>query len=189
MTNNPKARIALLAGALAAALSVAGIAGIAAAQPTTADTPTATPTSDRTPHVEEQHGIVLEVSGSAGDLTVSATVYENSVHGNSVQVVLGDDRIGYAESTDAYVVDGVLSATVDIDGRPAVLSGRIEETGHPERLVEPVQDGGEQVVTRGTHTQLAGSVTLTYGDAVVPLDLATAFRYDLEVRKVSLYGR
>ena len=62
-------------------------------------------------------------------------------------------------------------------------------TGRPEKIVEPVQDGGEQIVTRGTHTQLVGDLTLTYDGVTVPLQLDTAFGYDLEVRKVALYGR
>lgn len=148
--------------------------------------------TDRVNGVELQQGLVLEGAGVAGGLAAMVTVYENSLHGNSVQVVLGDpedDRIGFTEGTEPFVVAGVLSVTVQIDGRPAVLSGTVQEVGKPEKVVEPQQDGGEQIVTRGTHTQLLVDGTLTYDGTSVPLEFAPAFAYELEVLKVSLYGR
>ena len=134
---------------------------------------------------------MLEGSGEAGGLAVSATVYENDRYGNSVQVVLGnpdDDRIGYAEQEQAFLVDGHLTATVEIEGRAAVLSGTVVPSGRPERLVDPGQDAGEQRVVRGTHTALVTDVVLTYDGITVPLQFSPAFAYDLEVRSVDLYG-
>jgi len=186
MSTNNKTRITLVAAALVGGLS---IAGVAAAQPAPHKAPaTATTTTSNTPVVEHEAGIVLEGSGSVGDLSASITVYENSLYGNSVQVVLGDDVIGDDEGTTAYLVDGVLQATVRVDGKAATLSGRLAPTGRPEKIVEPAQDAGEQLVTRGTHTELVGDVTLSYDGVVIPLELAPAFAYDLEVRTVALYG-
>ena len=137
---------------------------------------------------ERQHGLVLE--GSAPGVMVF--VYENSLHGNSVQVVLGDpddDRIGYAEQAEPFVVEGVLSATVEIDGQPVTIDGTVSPGGRPTRIVEPMQDGGEQIVTRGTNTPLAVDASLTTAGSSVPLEFAPAFAYDLSVRRVTLYGR
>jgi hypothetical protein len=192
MQKNNKTRIALVAVTLIAGLSVVGVAAAQAspsdskgAERTTSAAPS---TSPRAADVEHESGIVIEASGALGDLTASVTVYENTVHGNSVQVVLGDEQIGHAEQTPALVVDGVLQVSVKVDGKDATLSGTITRTGRPEKLTEPIQDAGEQIITRGTHTQLVGDVTLTYDGVVIPLDLDSAFAYELDVRKVALYG-
>lgn len=181
-------RSAALAAAALAAVAALGAADVAAARPDRGDAPTTDTASatDRGPVVEHERGIVLEGSGRVGDLTASVTVYENSEHGNSVQVVLGDELIGYAEGTTPYLVSGALHATVPIDGKDAVVSGTLVESGQPTRVVEPLQDNGEQVVTRGTHIALVGEVSVTYDGVVVPLEVAPAFRYDLETRRVRL---
>jgi len=143
-------------------------------------------------NVEHQRGIVLEGSGLAGDLPVAVTVYENSLHGNSIQVVLGDPDngggIGSVEQAEPFVVDGVLNATVDIDGRKVELTGTVVETGRATKVIEPIQDAGEQIVTKGTHTQLLADATLSFDGKSAALEFAPAFAYDLEVRKVALYG-
>ena len=106
-------RLVLVATTLVAGL---GIAGAAVAQggeeQRTARTATVaapdrqTPPAQNRPTVEQERGIVLEGSGEAGGLAVSATVYENDRYGNSVQVVLGnpdDDRIGYTEQEQPFL--------------------------------------------------------------------------------------
>jgi hypothetical protein len=143
-------------------------------------------------NVEYQRGIVLEGTGLAGDLPVAVTVYENSLYGNSIQVVLGDPddggQIGYVEQTAPFVVDGVLNATIDLDGRTVELTGTVEKTGRTTKVIEPIQDAGEQVVSKGTQTQLSTDVRLSFDENSVALEFAPAFAYDLEVRKVALYG-
>jgi hypothetical protein len=143
-------------------------------------------------NVEHQRGIVLEGSGMAGDLSVAVTVYENSLYGNSIQVVLGDPdsggQIGFLEQAEPFVVDGVLHATIDVDGRAVDLTGTVEETGRTTKVTEPIQDAGEQVVSKGTHTQLLTDVAVSIDEDSVALEFAPAFAYDLEIRKVALYG-
>lgn len=171
-------------------LSAAGVAAAQAAPSTAQERPTTSAQGvDRgEPTVEHQTGIVVEASGTSGSTTASVTVYENSQYGNSVQVVLGEDLIGYAEPATAVLVDGAVDVTVEVDGRTATLTGTLAPAGRPEKTVEPTQDAGEQIVTRGTHTALAGELTLTYEGVTVPLHLDNAFAYDLEVRRVALYG-
>ena len=180
-------------------LSAAGVAAAQAAPSTAQERPTTSAqgvdqaadqsVDQAAPTVEHQSGIVVEASGTSGSTTASVTVYENSQYGNSVQVVLGEDLIGYAEPATAVLVDGAVDVTVEVDGKPATLTGTLAPTGRPEKTVEPIQDAGEQIVTRGTHTALAGELTLTYDGVTVPLHLDNAFAYDLEVRRVALYGR
>ena len=182
--------------AIAAATLVAGIgiAGAAVAQgddsratersgSTTAPAETP-PDPARVRATHEQHGIVLEGTGSAGGLTVTVYVYENDAHGNSAQVVLGDpddDRIGAVEQDRAFVVDGVLTASVDIDGRTATITGTVVPSGAEATPVDPAQDS-EPTVVRGTHTPLDADLVVTYGGTALPLRVSPAFAYDLEVR-------
>jgi exoribonuclease R len=139
------------------------------------------------PNVERQHGIVLECTGDG----VHVTVYENAIHGNSATAVLGDleeGHFGYTEQTTAYLVDGQLSVAVDVEGVPVSVTGSAVLDGQPTRIVEPQQDAGEQIVTRGTNTPLATDLVADVAGDVVPLECSPAFAYDLEVRKVTLYG-
>jgi hypothetical protein len=185
------------AAALTVTLGAAATAGTAGAPATNGRAADSPPQSARVAveaptSVETQRGLVLEGSGQINGVSLQVTVYENSLYGNSVQVVLGDPdegNIGAAEQDAPFVVEGELDATVRIGGRSATLSGTVESTGRTERVVEPVQDGGEQIVTRGTNTALLTDVTLTYDGASVPVEFAPAFAYELQVRKVSLYGR
>ena len=182
--------------AIAAATLVAGI-GIAGAAVAQGDESRATerqaaprprprhhPTPRRVRATHEQHGIVLEGTGSAGGLTVTVYVYENDAHGNSAQVVLGDpadDRIGAVEQDRAFVVDGVLTASVDIDGRTATITGTVVPSGAEATPVDPALDS-EPTVVRGTHTPLDADLVVTYGGTALPLQVSPAFAYDLEVR-------
>jgi hypothetical protein len=178
MRNNTTKKFILVGAVLAAAL---GLAGTAVAGTTT----------EPNTNVEIQRGIVMEGAAASGDLPVSVTLYENSLHGNSVQVVIGDPDdglIGYAEQGQPFVVDGTLHASVEIDGQTAQLTGTVARTGRPTKVMEPIQDSGEQLITRGTHTQLLANVTISYAGTSIALEFAPAFAYDLEIRRVTLYG-
>lgn len=199
MRNTTARRLVLLTGALTLGLGTAGAATAAGGATTVPDrarpeTATAQPvrtTTEAAPTVEHQSGIVLECAGSAGDVSAVATVYENQMYGSSLQVVLGDpeeDRIGSVEQTEPFVVDGAMDASVEIQGETATVAGTVAPTGRPEKLTEPIQDAGEQIISQGTHTRLATDLALTVGQTTVPLECAPAFAYDLEVRKVALYG-
>ena len=182
--------------ALAAATLVAGIgiAGAAVAQgdesratersgstTTPAETP---PDRARVRATHREHGTVLEGTGSAGGLTVTVYLSENDAHGNSAQVILGDpadDRIGAVEQDRAFVVAGVLTASVDIGGRTATITGTVVPSGAEATPVDPAVDS-EPTVVRGTHTPLDADLVVTYGGTALPLRVSPAFAYDLEVR-------
>ena len=193
----------------ALALSTASVAGAAvlvasgyaqAAEPAPTPAPAAPSSSTTTQlapdgpvRVEHQVGKVLEGTAVLGDGTpVMTTIYENSMHGSSVQVVLGDpddENIGYVEQAGPFFQAGVIDVTVDVNGTPVRFQGTATETGKPTKIVEPIQDGGEQIVTRGTNTPLATDITVTAGSASAAVEFAPAFAFDLVSRKVTLYGR
>lgn len=180
---------AVLGSALLAVALGAPLAGSATgtAAPVTEPAATDSPTT-----VEHQSGVVLEGTAEVGGEPVFVTVYDNSRYGSSIQVILGDPdagHFGYAEQATPYVVDGRLDATVMVDGHPVTLSGTVVDAGRPSRLVEPQQDGGEQIVTRGTNTDLLTEVVITVRKDSAVVAFAPAFAFDLEVRRVSLYGQ
>lgn len=202
--NTSSARRAGLAG-LALLLSGSALAGTAyaAGSPSAAGregrsaapsvATAATPsTSQERARLEQQRGIVLEGTADLDGLPVMISLYENSAYGNSLQVVVGDPEaegdIGYVEQAEPFVTDGVLDATVTVGGDALVLHGTVTRTGRLERLTEPVQDNGEQLVTKGTHQTLTVDATVGYAGKSGQVTPDTAFAYDLEVRRVTLYG-
>jgi hypothetical protein len=148
------------------------------------------PAPDRV-RVEHQVGTVLEgTSAAAGGVMV--TLYENSLHGSLIQVVLGDpelDRIGYVEQPGAFIQDGRLDVTVDVQGTPVRLVGTVARSGRPTRVVERIEDGGERIVTRGTHTALTTDVRAKVHGTSAGIAFAPAFAFDLVTRTVTLHGR
>jgi hypothetical protein len=185
------------------ALSTASAAGVAAivaggyaqaAEPRAIATSTISAVSTESVSrvtVEHQAGVVMEGTTSVGT-PLMVTVYENSKYGNSIQVVLGDpddENFGYVEQAGAFIEDGVLDVTIDVKGTPVTLRGSVVETGRPENIRESYQDAGQQIVDKGTHTQLGADVVAIVDGDSAPVSFAPAFAYDLESRKVTLYGR
>jgi hypothetical protein len=171
--------------------SAVSTASMSAASTSTASTSTASMSTAGPVLVEHEIGTVLEGSADAGT-AVAVTLYENNLHGSSLQVVLGDpedDAIGYVEQEGAFLHDGVLDVTVDVQGTPVRLHGTVSPSGRPARLVDPVQDNGEQIVVKGTNTPLATDVAVTVRGVSAPVQFAPAFTFDLESRTVTLYGR
>jgi hypothetical protein len=196
MRRNNIKHLMVVGSVLVAGLGIAGAAtadeGSTPAEPDASTAVSSGSAENSNINVEHQRGVVLEGSGLAGDLPVAVTVYENSLHGNSIQVVLGDPdnggHIGSVEQAEPFVVDGVLNATVDIDGQKVELTGTVEEAGRATKVIEPIQDAGEQIISKGTHTQLFTDITLMFDGKSAALEFAPAFAYDLEIRKVGLYG-
>jgi len=193
-TTRPTRLIALSTASAAgvAAILAGGYAQAAEPRAVAQSTTSAVSTESVSPvSVERQAGVVMEGTADAGE-SVMVTVYENSRYGSSIQVVLGDpddENFGYVEQPGAFIHDGVLDVTIDVKGTPVTLRGSVVETGRPEKIREAYQDGSQQIVDTGTHAQLATDVTVTVRGASAPVSFAPAFAYDLETRKVTLYGR
>ena len=194
-------RALALSSASAAGVAALMFAGNASADPVRAAVPsvpqrveavtTIKALPDRPVQVEHQVGTVLEGTADTGT-PVMLFLYENSLHGSSIQVVLGDpeeDNIGHVEQAEAFIADGKLDVTVDVKGTPVRFQGTVSPSGRPEKLVEPMQDNGERIVTKGTNTQLATDISVTGRGTTAPMSFAPAFAFDLESRKITLYGR
>jgi hypothetical protein len=192
MRNTIIRRAAVVAAAAGVAvLGATSLPSTATAAPAGSDHVAAAPESAPT-NVEHQVGVVLEGITSINGQEVILSVYDNSRYGSSATIVIGDPEnggaFGYAEQATAFVVDGELTVTVDIDGKAATLSGTVVENGKPTRIRDAMQDGGENLVTKGTNTPLLANLTLSFDGQSVPVEVGTAFGYDLEVRSTDLYG-
>jgi hypothetical protein len=138
--------------------------------------------------LEQQRGLLIEASGTFEGQPVAVSLYQNQQYGNFLQVVFPEsDVIGALEQSAPFVDNGVVDFAVDVQGENAVLAGTVTET-EVTKVVEPLQDNGEQLVSKGTRTMLDADLTLTYRGVTIPLEAAPAFSFDLDVRRVQLYG-
>ncbi len=138
---------------------------------------------------KSERGIVVECHGRKAGLQVRTTVYENQRYGNTVQVGIGDpdDDRGAMRNTDQkFLVDGVLRATVQVDGKRAVIKGTASRYGTRIAVNESFDDGGYLVQTRGYQRRLHTDLVAKYDGKVVPLTCDTAFYYNLETKKTPI---
>jgi hypothetical protein len=165
-------------GLAAASLFASALLGVAA---------TGTSAEAASPTWEKERGIVLECVGQAHGVRIYASVYENDRYGNTVQVVVGDpdDGLGNSKQTDEkFVVDGVVKASVKVDGKRALVEGVVDRHGPRTKVYDEYTDAGFLIKTRGYHRQLLTDMGARYAGKSVPLACDTAFVYDLEVKKI-----
>jgi len=171
LTSRGRAAAGLLVGAIAGAVSTGTSAQAAA------------------PEWKAEHGIVIECSGDAHGVQVWTSVYENQRYGNIVQVVIGGPDAGHGNSRnsdDKFLVDGVVKASVKVDGKRAAVKGTAERYGARSKVYEEFDDAGILIKTRGFHRQLETDLVATYAGKTVPLTCDPAFYYDLEVKKIPI---
>lgn len=174
---------ALRTAVVAAGLAAAGL-GVAGAAFASVPSEHAGPRTT----VETQRGTVLECHGEG----VQATVYENSKYGNSLVVIVGDpgdDLFGTIERDTPFIVDGRIDETVAVrGGHTATVAGTLAPTGKPNRITEPIQDAGEEIVNQGVNQPLAADLVVTVDGTAITVTCDPAFAFDLEVRRTRLYG-
>ena len=194
MNTNLALRAAAVSVAGLALGAVVGAAGIASGDERPASSPEVTrarPAAQQveTPvTVEHQRGIVIEGTGVLDGEPVGISLYENAQHGNVLQVFFPEtDEVGALEQDAPFVVDGRVDVTVNVDGRTVRLAGVVTETG-TTKVVDSLQDAGEQQVAKGTQSVLDADLALTEGGRSVPLE-TNGFAFDLDVRHVQLYGK
>ena len=178
-----------------AALAATAPLGLAAAVPATADgaipattTTTSATTSTTTAH---ERGNVIECTGTFRGRAVYTSLYENDVHGNVVQVVVGDgdDQVGSSRrTTKDFIVEKQVHAVVGVGGNRAVIDGHASRFGKRIAIHDEFDDAGQHVVVDGYHRRLAKDLTLTWRGQSVPLTCDTAFFYRLTVTKEDVTG-
>ena len=122
------------------------------------------------PEWKRERGIVIECVGDAHGVQVWTSVYENQRYGNTVQVVIGgpDDGNGSSRSTDdEFLLDGSVKASVQVNGKKAVIHGTAVRYGARSSVYEEFDDAGFLIKTRGFHRQLRTDLVATYAGKVV----------------------
>ncbi|MFJ8085380.1 hypothetical protein ACIQ6Y_32960 [Streptomyces sp. NPDC096205] len=174
-------RAAALAGAVVMA---AGLSGRAQATSGTAADGAVT---------SEEKGHYLFCTGRSGDRSIVVDLYENSLYGSVVSVVVEgpDGEYGGGSSPSRLFDDGSVSAEVLMESPgegggtagTAVIQGTYAASGEPERVHDVVREPSWVVVARGTRQQLSSSVSLTVFGETTPLSCESGFAYDLKVTR------
>ena len=143
------------------------------------------------PTTTREKGIVLECTGAFGRRPVYTSLYENSAHGNVLQVLVGRDghRIGGSRpDADGFLDHRRVRAAMKVGHRRAVIRGTARSVGDPVPVSEEHDDAGEHITVTGTNRGLATRLHFAWQGRTVPLVCATAFRYDLQVTRESITG-
>jgi hypothetical protein len=138
---------------------------------------------------KSERGNVVECQGRKAGTTVRTTVYENHRYGNTVQVVIGSpesDVRGTRNTDYKFLVDGVLRATAQVDGKRAVIKGTATRYGARIAVSESFDDGDMTVQSRGYQRKLRTDLVAKYDGKVIPLTCDTAFYYNLEVKRTPI---
>jgi hypothetical protein len=138
---------------------------------------------------KSERGNVIECHGRKAGLSVRTTVYENQRYGNTVHASVGDpdlDLDGGRQTTDKFLVDGVVRARVDVDGKRLVVKGTATRYGARIAVSESFDDGDWTVSSRGFQRKLRTDLVAKYDGKVIPLTCDTAFYYNLEVKRTPI---
>jgi hypothetical protein len=139
--------------------------------------------------IERERGVVLDCHGEADGLEVYASLYENNLNGNHVQVVIGDPDAGHGNSkwVDHEIHEGSkVRAAIKVDGERAVVRGTATRVGKKTPVHESFDDAGYAIEIDGTHKRLRTDLVLRYDGTKVPLTCDDAFVYDLLVKKTPI---
>ena len=174
-------RTQLLTGALAV-VATSALVGLG----TTTATARVAPAPEKTREV----GTLIECAGYVGKVPVRVNLYENDTYGNTLEVLLHDGtrrEVGRSVDTKKpFVVGEDVLARTRVGGRPIRIHGTTEPTGEVKRVHDVIEDAGERIVVRGTHTILDPKIVARYAGKQGRLTCDNAFDFDLRVTKTSL---
>jgi hypothetical protein len=166
----------LITGALAIA-ATSSLVGLGS----TAQAATAEPT------VTHENGVVVECRGTWRHRDVYASLYENNLHGNVVQVVVDDGR--YAASRQPKrepVVGDQVRTRVRLGGTRAVVKGLARLDGTRTHVSEVLDDAGQTVESTGVQRGLDTDIAFHWRDHAAKLDCSGSFRYRLTVTRTPI---
>lgn len=141
---------------------------------------------DAASETHRERGYVLECTGHrlTGDTSRTAYVslYENSVHGNFVEIVL-DGKPGRSASRQVPdIVDhGDVRVGATIRGARARVVGNLGRSDERTHVHEEIDDAGRHIVSDGTHRAVVSDLGLLYKRGNYQLVCDPAFYYNLLV--------
>ena len=169
----------LITGALAV-VATSSLIGLVSTTPAAA----ANGTEPATTTTTKESGIALSCEGSWRGRHVYAEVYENSLHGSHVQVVVGDGADAGARWQQRPMVTGDrVRARVRVDGSPAVVKGLARLDGTRTPVHEVLDDAGQTIESTGVQRGLDTDIAFHWKDRAVKLDCSDAFHYRLTVTR------
>ncbi|MBZ5738943.1 hypothetical protein [Nocardioides mangrovi] len=140
-----------------------------------------TSTDSTTTH---EKGVAISCGGEWRGKHVYAEVYENSLHGNHVQVVIDDGAYAAERWQDASIVThDQVRTRVRLDGSRAVVKGLARLDGTRKHVHEVLEDAGQTIESTGTQRGLDTNVAFHWKDRAVKLDCSESFRYRLTVTR------
>jgi hypothetical protein len=139
------------------------------------------------PTTTNEKGIVLECSGTWRGESVYASLYENNLYGNVIQIVVGDGEGagGSRETTKPFVEGRQVRGALRLDGSRARVEGTARAVGRRTTVHEEHDDAGQHITIDGTHRRVVSDLAFTWKGKTVPLDCADSFVYNLQVTKES----
>lgn len=175
-----------------ATLATATLIGFGAAAPVHAFTADASATS-RTgvPTTTHERGNVLECTGTFRGRPVYASLYDNSVYGSTIQIVIGDGdtQVGGGREVKRPLIDGrQVHGALKLAGSRAVIDGHARRVGPRSQVTEEYDDAGQHISVRGINRALSSTVAMTWRNRTVPLTCDGHY-YDLKVTKVDTTGQ
>ena len=173
-----------------AAVATSALTGLGLASPAGAATGASTVTRS-TSSTTHEVGYVIECGGTIRGRTIYASLYENNLESDVIQVVIGDgdDQVGSGrEVAGGFIHAKQVHGSLRVGGHRAVVEGHAARRHKQVRLHEEYTDAGQQIVVDGYHRRLSTDLTLTWRHRTVQLDCDNAFFYDLQVTKTDITG-
>jgi hypothetical protein len=131
-----------------------------------------------------EQGTALSCTGTWRGRHVYAEVYENSLHGNHVQVVIDDGELAASRwQDDAMVVGKRVGVQVRLGGSAAVVKGLARPDGTRTPVHEVLEDAGQTIESTGVQRGLETALGLHWRGHRAQLDCSDAFRYRLTVTR------
>lgn len=160
-------------------VTAALVAGTALAGPANAQDTTTT----------HERGNVIECTGTIKGKPIYASLYENDVYANVIQVVIGDGdgQVGNSkEVADGFIEDKQVYGALKVGGKRAVIEGHASRHGKRIAVHDEFDDAGQHIVVDGFHRRLATDLTMRWRHRTVPLSCGTAFHYDLTTTRTDI---
>ncbi|MBS43093.1 MAG: hypothetical protein CMH83_08045 [Nocardioides sp.] len=145
------------------------------------------------PGPDRERGIVVECHSPVADGPLSVVVYENSLHGNHVDVLFEEGGAhGSRDTARDLARRGTVRAAVKVhdgdDTARAVVRGTVKRVGPTRHVHEEVGELDHVVVSDGTHRRLRTDLALRYDGRTWALDCSGSFAYDLTVTREPAEG-
>lgn len=181
MNHHPFARAAALTVASAGLTAMTALGGIAPANAAQAS-PTGSGDS-ATSTTRHEVATVLECYGKINGNRAYVSVLEHNLIPNVIEVMIGgnDHRASRSVKKD-FITDGVLRASVKVDGKRALVTGKARRVGEKFDIHDEfTDDEGRHVTIDGFQRRVKNKLTLRHAGSTKPLSCDAAYYVNLTI--------